>query len=208
MSRLHTLTPRRRGSQYVNLLHTTLLCRLTPSGMAAGRDLRHHSRRRHAGHLVSTSYPSGGILSPRGAWHFSDPFSGAYRRSFWDAHSAILGFILSLGLSVTITDIVKASRTISCLRRRRLTSADHGRPTATGPVFAVPTAKRLDFQPRTWLDVLDGMYPFRPAAGRVPLFPLRSLELCLDRHVVLYSLSRSQYVHRVISTCWIVPDDW
>ncbi|KAL1410923.1 hypothetical protein Q8F55_001866 [Vanrija albida] len=31
----------------------------------------------------------------------------AVRRSFWDAHNGILGFILSLGLVVTFTDIIK-----------------------------------------------------------------------------------------------------
>jgi len=30
-----------------------------------------------------------------------------YRRSFWDAHAGVLGFILSLGLSVTLTNIMK-----------------------------------------------------------------------------------------------------
>lgn len=32
-----------------------------------------------------------------------------YQRSFWDAHSALLGFILNLGLTITITNILKAS---------------------------------------------------------------------------------------------------
>lgn len=34
-------------------------------------------------------------------------YSALVRRSFWDAHSGILGLVLSLGLTVTFTNIVK-----------------------------------------------------------------------------------------------------
>jgi hypothetical protein len=41
-------------------------------------------------------------------------------RSFWDAHNGVLGLALSLGLTVTFTDIVKVSPGGTRFGRRRL----------------------------------------------------------------------------------------
>lgn len=55
-----------------------------------------------------------------------------YTRSFYDAQVGALGLGLSLGLTVTLTDIIKVSRHIAHVMLKVADQdADHGRSTST-----------------------------------------------------------------------------